>query len=109
MTEEREEELHEMRADVFGGGQTAVDVFDAEIGRLSAQLPEGMQHCTIRFIECPVGHGRLTATNWVDHGCTFCELAALRERVAKAERWLADEGALNGAARYKALEILRGA
>lgn len=40
------------------------------------QLPEGMRHCTIRFIECEVGHGRLTATNWVDHGCPWCKVGA---------------------------------
>jgi hypothetical protein len=55
---------------------------------LRAQLPEGMEHCTIRFIECPVGHGRLSATNWVDHGCGTCERDALQasyHRVLVAE------------------------
>mgnify|MGYP001605568856 CR=1 FL=1 len=55
----------------------------AEIERLLAQLPDGMKHCTIGFKECAVGHGRLTATNWIDRGCPHCEnerlLAALRK------------------------------
>jgi hypothetical protein len=41
---------------------------------LLKQLPEGMEHCTIRFLECPKGHGRLTATNWVQHGCRQCAI-----------------------------------
>lgn len=45
----------------------------AECDRLTAQLPAGMQHCTILFKECDKGHGRLTATNWIDHGCDVCE------------------------------------
>lgn len=39
----------------------------------NAQLPEGMQDCVIVFKECDFGHGRLTATNWVDHGCPKCQ------------------------------------
>jgi hypothetical protein len=51
----------------------------AENAKLRDQLPDGMKHCTIKFIECPVGHGRLTATNWVQHECFICEINALRE------------------------------
>ncbi len=47
------------------------------IAKLETQLPEGMKHCTIRFIECPVGHGRLTATNWVESGCQTCRISTL--------------------------------
>jgi hypothetical protein len=46
--------------------------------RKENQLPAGMEHCTIRFVSCPIGHGRLTATNWVDNGCQSCELARLK-------------------------------
>lgn len=49
------------------------------IAELEAQLPDEMQHCTIRFIECPVGHGRLTATNWVDNGCPYCKIAEAQQ------------------------------
>jgi hypothetical protein len=47
---------------------------------LRAQLPETMQDCTIKFLECEKGHGRLTSTNWEDHGCQRCEVEALREK-----------------------------
>ena len=43
----------------------------------SSQLPDGMEHCTIRFKECPKGHGRLAADNWIDHGCLVCEIQKL--------------------------------
>jgi len=49
------------------------------------QLPEGMKHCTIVFKECPQGHGSLTATNWVQHDCNWCEIERLRARVAELE------------------------
>lgn len=57
---------------------------------IKAQLPEGMEHCFIKFLECPVGHGRLTATNWIDHGCSTCDrdalALALKEANAEIER-----------------------
>lgn len=48
-----------------------------ELAETQARLPERMKHCTIQFIECPKGHGRLTATNWIDGGCLVCRLAAV--------------------------------
>ncbi len=54
---------------------------------LLAQLPEDMKDCTFRFVQCEYGHGRLTASNWIDHGCLWCELLALRK--------VADEHAAN--------------
>jgi len=51
---------------------------DAEIKRLNGQLPDGMKDCTIVFEKCSVGHGRLTATNWIDNGCTHCEIERLK-------------------------------
>ena len=53
----------------------------ATVEALQAQLPAEMQECTILFKECEKGHGRLTATNWIDHGCQTCAMEALqRER-----------------------------
>lgn len=53
----------------------------AAVEALQAQLPAEMQECTILFKECEKGHGRLTATNWIDHGCQTCAMEALqRER-----------------------------
>jgi hypothetical protein len=70
-----------------------VEDVDAEIARLKAQLPEGMQECTIRFIECPVGHGRLTAANWVDHGCDTCERNRLKAQLSVLRKQIAAEKA----------------
>lgn len=57
---------------------------EAEIERLRSQLPDGMKHCTILFKECEKGHGWLTATNWIDHGCPQCEIERLRGIIDKA-------------------------
>jgi hypothetical protein len=58
----------------------------ARIAALTAQLPDGMKHCTIVFKECDKGHGRLTATNWIDHGCDTCRIAALTAELARVAR-----------------------
>ena len=55
-------------------------------GAALARLPDSMQHCTIRFLECPVGHGRLTVTNWIDSGCLGCKRDAALDRAEAAER-----------------------
>ncbi len=63
----------------------------AELERLRAQLPEGMKHCTIVFKSCPLGHGRLTATNWIDHSCQVCEMGRLtaeRDKLAAFKAWV---------------------
>ena len=52
-----------------------------------AQLPDGMKDCTIIFKECDKGHGWLTATNWVQHGCSTCERERLRDALTVALRW----------------------
>ena len=62
------------------------DELRAEIERLLRQLPEGMKHCTIVFRECALGHGWLTATNWVPFECPTCAIQAER---ARADRYLA--------------------
>ena len=46
----------------------------AGLEKLEAQLPEGMEDCTIRLVECGRGHTRLLADNWVDHGCPQCQI-----------------------------------
>ena len=69
------------------GKRPNVRALKAEIEKLRAQLPVEMQESTILFLECEKGHGRLTATNWVDHGCKFCEIETLKvEKLAEAER-----------------------
>ena len=50
----------------------------ARIKQLEAQLPETMQDCTIQFLQCDKGHGRLTAKNWATPtGCHWCRIAEL--------------------------------
>lgn len=51
-----------------------------ERDELLSRLPDGMKHCTIVFKECEKGHGWLTATNWVQHGCPTCERDELRRQ-----------------------------
>ncbi len=58
----------------------------AQRDALAAQLPEGMKHCTIEFKECDKGHGWLTATNWVQHGCPTCENDTLAAKLAEVEK-----------------------
>src|SRR6185436_14415139 len=48
----------------------------------ASQLPVGMEHCTIVFKECEHGHGRLTAKNWIDHGCQTCEINGLKQEIS---------------------------
>jgi hypothetical protein len=65
-----------------------------ELSSVRSQLPEGAENCTIRFIQCEKGHGRLTATNWIDNGCPHCALDAAREandRKNVAIKKMADE------------------
>lgn len=53
---------------------------EKQVIELRAQLPASMQNCTIVFKECEKGHGRLTATNWIDNGCQPCAIDELRGR-----------------------------
>jgi hypothetical protein len=66
--------------------KAACEGYQEEVAALKEQLPEGMTHCTIRFIECPKGHGRLTADNWVDHGCGVCERDRLAGEVERLKK-----------------------
>lgn len=52
---------------------------------LAATLPESMVGCTLVFVECPLGHSWLTATNWVQHACQTCEINRLKALVSAAE------------------------
>lgn len=54
-----------------------------KVESLKKQLPESMQHCTIQFKSCPKGHGWLTATNWIQHGCPTCERDNLRKEIKR--------------------------
>jgi len=51
------------------------------VAELKAQLPDGMKDCTIEFIECPVGHGRLWAKNWKYRECLCCHIIKLKEEL----------------------------
>jgi hypothetical protein len=55
------------------------DALKSEVARLVKQLPPTMLDCTIQFRKCPVGHGRLVATNWIDLGCQTCEIKRFLE------------------------------
>lgn len=72
---------------------------DAEIAVLKSRLPQEMKNRRILFIECAVGHGRLMGKNWIDRGCPYCKIAALKERIREleAER---RTNALDGQAAY---------
>ena len=49
--------------------------------KYNKQLPDGMQDCTIIFKSCPVGHGTLTAKNWVQHECQRCRILELEGEI----------------------------
>ena len=83
MAKDRWEGVYNQNYHFIPGPYVLASEADAEIDRLRAkvkqqrmQLPKGMEHCTIHFIECEVGHGRLTATNWIDHVCHWCKIDA---------------------------------
>lgn len=61
------------------------------VQQLEKQLPEGMKHCTIVFVECPQGHGRLTATNWVLRACQTCRIAYLELALNQIKNGCVDE------------------
>lgn len=82
------EAIEEMCKSLFNWGFPAAAAAlrrqQQEVEKLLAQLPDEMKYCTILFIKCEKGHGRLTATNWIDHGCQQCEIAALHARLERA-------------------------
>ena len=61
--------------------QDTINTIQALFDAQKAQLPEGMEDCTIVYKKCSKGHGRLTATNWIDHGCQTCVINDLRNKI----------------------------
>lgn len=71
------------------------------------QIPEGMEHCTIIFKECEVGHGTLTASNWVQYPCKQCEIEKLKADRERLE-WVRDNSAYWDVDKYTGTGALRG-
>ena len=67
--------------------------------KILAQLPKGMENCTILFKACPLGHGWLTAKHWVQHDCPTCKRNFLEaenellQRIEKNNLAMLDEAA----------------
>lgn len=72
--------LHEQRKKLYEL-QRAVEYRNDRIAGLTAQLPEGMKHCTILFKQCEKGHGWLTAANWIQKPCLTCERDKLKDEI----------------------------
>lgn len=72
-------EIERLRAEI---DELEVTLEDEEASHQKTlnQLPEGMRKCTILFKKCPLGHGWLTATNWVQHGCPTCAIEEERKK-----------------------------
>jgi len=81
----QERQLHDVTTQLHKHACSEADRLRARVEELEAQLPDGMKHCTIIFKECEKGHGRLTAANWVDNGCEWCQLAKVEARAERAE------------------------
>jgi len=60
-----------------------IDALEEQVEKLKKQLPDGMQDCTIEFKECSLGHGWLTATNWLPFPCPTCEKNQLIADIVK--------------------------
>ena len=82
MTDEERDRMRRLSED-YAALQTDNECKDSLIETLQAQLPAEMPGCTILFKECEKGHGRLTATNWIDHGCGTCTLEQLQAQLAE--------------------------
>lgn len=67
-------------------GYALLKDLQSRLSSVLSQLPEEMQDCTIRFKKCEVGHGRLTADNWIDNGCHQCRLGAVTNERDEARR-----------------------
>jgi hypothetical protein len=74
---EKDDEIERLRAD-RDSWKILAERSNERADRLLTQLPDEMKQCAILFKECEKGHGRLTATNWIDHGCGQCEIERLR-------------------------------
>lgn len=73
---------NDFRSIVAQWAATEFETMSEKVETLQSQLPEGMKHCTIIFRECALGHGWLTAKNWIDHGCPTCELNKVKAQWA---------------------------
>jgi len=82
MTDEERDRMRKLSED-NAALQADNECKDSLIETLQAQLPAEMPGCTILFKECEKGHGRLTATNWIDHGCGTCTLEQLQAQLAE--------------------------
>jgi len=80
MTDEERDRMRKLSED-NAALQADNECKDSLIETLQAQLPAEMPGCTILFKECEKGHGRLTATNWIDHGCGTCTLESLQAQL----------------------------
>ena len=67
---------HEADLEFLLHARTDVPRLLDEVRELKSQLPAEMPDCSILFKQCVLCHGRLTAANWVDHGCHTCALEA---------------------------------
>lgn len=65
-------------ADELASLRSRLAAVEKENAKLRSQLPSQMQDCSIRFSECGVGHGWLTAENWIQRDCPTCREHALR-------------------------------
>lgn len=60
----------------------SIENLKEKIKFLENKLPEEMKGCKIIFKSCSLGHGWLTATNWIDFPCPTCE----RKRIFEATK-----------------------
>lgn len=86
-----------VRADLYESLQSQLAAANERADAAQSQLPVNMADCTITYHQCDKGHGWLSATNWVKHGCFICErnaavkaLEDAREQLADADNLIAD-------------------
>jgi len=101
--ESRLKEALEHNEKILGSYKTDENYFlekiqslEQRLSQAEAQLPEGMKHCTIKFLECEKGHGRLIANNWIDQGCHWCRLSHLMDVAALKEKEAYEKGLKDG-------------
>jgi hypothetical protein len=82
----RERAAITLRATNAGAAQLA-ELADKKkrLEECEARMPEGMKHCTIVLRQCDNGHSWLTAKNWVEFDCPWCQLSATQVKLAEAE------------------------
>lgn len=75
--------------------KSRIESLESEKEQLRKQLPKGMENCTIVSKKCKLGHGWLTATNWVHFDCPTCERDELRRKIKELEEKLNNSGNYN--------------